>query len=121
MGIFSVLGDWPLSYDVFAGESASRGKESIFFLELELRDNRGFITGELEKYSVVKDEEAHRPVVLRDAKRKSSVELDEDLAMAGDRVPIDLADALTVQISYQARAQPLEETQTAGTDQWEEA
>ncbi len=104
--VFSVLEEMPLSFELFTGESVSRKNDLIFFLEIRLRNDSGFITGELVKYAVVKDEELHRPVVLRDVYFKLTAD-EIYQPLEGERVLIDLADALVVQVVYQDRAQAL--------------
>lgn len=108
IGIFSILEERPLSYQLFTGESVKRRRDLIFFLQLRLRGSGEFITGELAQYAVVKDEEPHRLVVLIDAQSKIAAE-DQYCPMDGDRLVIDLADALSVQISYRERDEALDE------------
>ena len=102
-GVFAVLEERPLSFEVFSGEAVSRKTDLIYFLEIQLREDKGFITGKLAKYAIVKDEESHRPVVLTDAQFKMTAG-DSYTPMEGDRVLIDLADALLVQVSYHSLA-----------------
>ena len=106
LSIYSLLDEKPLAFELFTGEAISRRTDLIYFIELQLRDGKGFITGELIKYAVVKDEEQHRPIVLRDAHFKLAAEGVYE-AMQGDRVQLDLADALLIQVSYQEREQAL--------------
>ncbi|HEY0785467.1 MAG TPA: hypothetical protein VGD62_06310 [Acidobacteriaceae bacterium] len=106
LNIFSLLEERPLSFELFTGESVSRGTDLIFFLEVQLREDRGFITGELVKYALVRDEEPHRPVILRDAQFKATADKAYH-PMEGERILIDLADALLVQVSYREREQAL--------------
>ena len=117
LGILSLLEERPLSFDLFTGEAAERRTDLIYFLEVQLREDRGFITGELVKYAIVKDEEAHRPVVLRDAQFKLTAG-DTYTPMEGDRVLIDLADALLVQVSYRERAQAIAEMEEDPAGAW---
>jgi hypothetical protein len=58
----------------------------------------------------VKDEESHRPVLLRDVYFKLAPG-DEYEPMEGDRILVDLADALLVQVSYKEREQALADAQ----------
>ena len=104
--MFALFEERPLSFELFSGEAVNRKTDLIYFLEIQLRDEKGFVTGELAKYAIVKDEESHRPVVLRDAQFKLTAG-DTYTPMEGDRVLIDLADALLVQVSYKERAQAL--------------
>jgi hypothetical protein len=106
LGISALLQERPLSFELFTGEAVSRKANLIYFLEIQLRDDKGFVTGELVKYAIVKDEESHRPVVLRDAHFKLRAE-DEYQPMSGERVLVDLADALLLQVSYRDREQAL--------------
>jgi len=110
LGIFSLLEERPLSFEMFTGEAVSRRTDLIYFLELQLRDEKGFVTGELVKFAIVKDEEPHRPILLRDAQFKHD-RGDDYKPMEGDRILIDLADALLVQVSYRERAQVLMDEQ----------
>lgn len=110
LGIFSLVEARPLAFELFSGESYARGTDLIFFLELQLREENGFVTGELVKYAIVKDEEPHRPVVLRDVFFKKTA--DEDYRpIKGDRLLIDLADALFVHVSYRDRADAIADLQ----------
>jgi hypothetical protein len=102
LGIFGLFGERPLSFEIFTGEAVSRKTDLVYFLEIRLRDDKGFVTGKLASYAIVKDEEVHRPVLLQDAQFKLAAD-DAYQPMEGDRVLIDLADALLVQVSYRER------------------
>jgi hypothetical protein len=93
----------PLSFQLFTGESINRRCDLIYFLEIRLRTSGDFITGELVNYAVVRDEEPHRLVVLRDVQRMGSSE-EQYALMEGDRLVLDLADAEWFQVSYQEKA-----------------
>jgi hypothetical protein len=98
--IFSVLDESPISYEIFSRPSLAAGKEQIVFLELELRESAGFLTGEVEQYAIVRDEEPHKPVVLRDAWYRAT-KAEEYERLDSSRTLVDLSDALVVNVSYQ--------------------
>jgi len=98
-GIFSVLEEKPVSFNIFGGEEVKQNRALVFFVEIQLRDDKGFITGKVTNYAVVRDEEQHRLIVLQEAQfRPISSDLYEP--MRGQRLLFNLADALTMQVSY---------------------
>lgn len=101
-GIFSILDERPISYEIFSGLSVDSSREQIVFLEIELKGNGGFIAGQVMQYAIVKDEEPHKPVVLSDVWYKAN-RSDDYGKSASDRVLVDLSDAMVVNIAYRGK------------------
>ncbi len=99
LSIFSVLEEKPISFDIFGGEAVRRKRSLVFFIEVRLRDDKGFITGEILNYAVVRDEEQHRLIVLKEAQFRLTSS-DPYEPVRGERLLLDLADALTMQVFY---------------------
>ncbi len=97
--VFSILEEKPVSFDIFGGEEIKQNRALVFFIEIQLRDDKGFITGKVSSYAIVKDEEQHRLIVLQEAQFRP-VSSDSYEPMRGERLLFDLADALTMQVFY---------------------
>jgi hypothetical protein len=46
LGIFALLEERPLSFELFSGEAVNRKTDLIYFLEIQLRGDKGFVTGD---------------------------------------------------------------------------
>jgi hypothetical protein len=97
IGIDAILEERPLSYEVFKPRKDERGNDLLVFLELRMRDDKGFYIGQLNKIGIVADEEAHKPVYLRFVKFRAVDKPDYE-AIDGDGLWLDMADTLSVAI-----------------------
>jgi hypothetical protein len=89
----SLLVDLPMVFDVFHQE----GFSGITFVELEMKGDGGYYTGQLAEYALVPDAEPHKPVYLEKVLFRSA----EDSTyhpIDADGVWFDLADAVSVRI-----------------------
>lgn len=67
------------------------------FVELQLKENRGSVTGVVAGFSIANDEESHKLLYLKDVYQKSSGRsMYHKLDVDG--ILVDMADAVTVQI-----------------------
>lgn len=76
-----------------------KGTPNSVFVEIELRDEQGFYSGQVSQYAIVKDEEPHKPIVLIDVWFKlTREETYKEITQTGVSLMLDLADALTVSV-----------------------
>ncbi|MHB1701725.1 MAG: DUF6338 family protein [Acidobacteriaceae bacterium] len=103
-GVRGILGEHPVIYEVLNEKLDGNGIPRIVFVELEMKDGLGFYSGQLDQFSIVKDEEPHKPVFLINAWfKKERTEIYKRLE--ADGVMIDLADAAILQIKQVAAGQ----------------
>ena len=76
------------------------------FVEIELRDEQGFYSGQVSQYAIVKDEEPHKPIVLIDVWFKQNRQ-SEYTKIDTDGILLDLADAIAVLVK-QVSGTPLD-------------
>ena len=95
-GVTGLLGERPIIYEMLNPDITDRVEKSVY-VEIELRDQRGFYSGQVSQYAIVKDEEPHKPIVLIDVWFRYSRDA-EYVRLQPDSVMLDLADALTVSV-----------------------
>ncbi len=97
-GISDILGESPIIYELLNPEII-KGTPNSVFVEIELRDEQGFYSGQVSQYAIVKDEEPHKPIVLIDVWFKlTREETYKEITETGVSLMLDLADALTVSV-----------------------
>lgn len=100
-GIRGLLGERPIIYEALTPSLDDAGNEQILFLEVELKDSAGFYAGQVASYTVLKDEEPHKLILLKSPFFKSArLAAYEELHC--DQLLLDLTDVLVLQV----RAQP---------------
>lgn len=98
LGFSGLLGERPIIYEAFSPEPAKLGDDSpLVFVEIELKDGAGFYSGQVSQFSILRDDEPHKPVYLINAYYKTERSASYSDVDA-DGILIDLADALVVQV-----------------------
>lgn len=93
LGIPTLLVERPIVYDVFDAGRLDR----YTFLELEMKDERGFYSGLLAEYALVPDQEPHKLVYLQQVQyRATRTDVYEEIE--SDGMLLDLADVLTLRV-----------------------
>jgi len=100
-GITALLGEQPIIYEALNPKTNAAGTAYLVFVELEMKDNAGFYSGQLRQFAIVKDEEPHKPLYLINAlfTRTLSEAYQE---VAADGVLLDLADVVQLQVKQVA-------------------
>ena len=93
-GVTGLLGERPIVYEVLNPELVKGIAKSVY-VEIELRGQLGFYSGQVSQYVIVKDEEPHKPIVLIDVWFKPTREGDYT-RVETDGILLDLADAIAV-------------------------
>jgi len=96
-GVRGILSEHPAIYGALRPDLDADGRLNYIVVEAQLRDSMGFYTGQVASYSISKDEDAHKLVLLRDA----SFRPDDDsqyLPVSNKTVLLDLADVLVLRI-----------------------
>jgi hypothetical protein len=73
------------------------GTANSVYVEIECKDRRGFYSGQVSQYAIVKDEEVHKPIVLIDVWFKSTLESEYE-RVETDSIMLDLADAVAIRV-----------------------
>jgi hypothetical protein len=93
-GVTGLLGERPIIYEVLNPSLDSDGTKSVF-VELEMKGEVGFYSGQLSQFAIVKDEDPHKPIFLIDVWYKQG-RSDDYVQVETDGIMIDLADAVTL-------------------------
>lgn len=97
-GIQGLLGERPIVYEAFSPRlRSSDGLSYLVFVELEMKDGRGFYAGQLSEFSILKDNEPHKPVYIISAYFKLNRD-DEYERVQADGVLLDLSDTVLVRV-----------------------
>lgn len=96
-GLRGIIGEHPAIYVALRPDLDEHGRQKVVFVEAELRDSKGFYTGQVASYSLARDEEAHKLVLLRDAWFRPDAS-SENEPVQSDTVLIDLTDVLVLRI-----------------------
>jgi hypothetical protein len=97
-GIRGLIAEQPAIYTALRPTLAPDGSENLVIIEAELRDSKGFYIGQVASYSIARDEEPHKIVLVRNA-QFSQDNLSEYGPIQPGTLLIDLADVLTLKIS----------------------
>jgi len=96
-GIRGLLGERPIIYEALTPPLDKAGNEQILFLEAELKGSAGFYAGQVSSYTVLKDEEPHKLVLLKSPFFKPNRVSDYE-ELSCDQLLLDLADVLVLQV-----------------------
>lgn len=97
-GIRGTIGEQPAIYTALKPELDEYDRQKYVFVEAELRGSKGFYTGQVSDYSLSKDEDPHKLVLLRNTRYRSDDSTDYGPVTPGETVLIDLADVLILRI-----------------------
>ena len=97
-GIRGLIAEQPPIYTALRPELDEDGEEKAVLIEAELRDERGFYIGQVASYSISRDEDAHKLILLRQAQFSKDRASDYGPPGSGT-VLIDLADALVLRVT----------------------
>ena len=95
VGIRGILAERPIIYEVLNPEMRD-GVQKLVFVELEMKSDVGFYSGQLDQFAIVKDEQPHKPIFLINVWwKKNRAEQYEQLE--SDGLMVDLADVAILQ------------------------
>jgi len=97
-GIRGLIAEQPAIYTALRPQLGEDGEELAVLIEAELRDGRGFYIGQVDSYSISRDEDTHKFVLLRQAQFSQDRVSDYETPKPGT-VLIDLADVLVLRIT----------------------
>jgi len=97
-GIRGLIAEQPAIYTALRPQLSDDGEENAVLIEAELRDGRGFYIGQVDSYSISRDEDTHKFVLLRQAQFSQDRVSDYETPRSGT-VLIDLADVLVLRIT----------------------
>lgn len=97
-GIRGVIAEQPAIYTALRPGLGKDGQENVVLVEAELRDGCGFYIGQVASYSISKDEDAHKLLLLRQAQYSKDRVSDYGPPGSGT-VLIDLADVLVLRVT----------------------
>ncbi len=97
LGVTHSLGERPMTYQVFDPRPDAWGDPCVVFIEAEMKGDLGFYSGQLKHYALVKDAEAHKPIVIESAWYKKRRE-DAYESVEASIVMLDLGDVVTLQV-----------------------
>lgn len=95
-GVTGLLGEKPIIYEVL-NPLIQNGTQKSVFVEIEMKDQRGFYSGQVSQFAIVKDEEPHKPIYLIDVWFKQDRE-SAYKEVQTDGIMIDLADVATMSV-----------------------
>ncbi len=96
-GIRGLLSERPIIHDALTSSLDEIGNEQIVFIEAEMKDKTGFYAGQVASYTILKDEEPHKLVLLKSAYFKSD-RTDDYRQLDCDQLLLDLADVVVLQV-----------------------
>ncbi|MBW4037413.1 MAG: hypothetical protein HIU91_00815 [Acidobacteria bacterium] len=93
----SLIGERPIVYEAFSPRrEGPDNTPNLVFVEVEMKGGLGFYAGQLHQFSILSDEEPHKPIYLANAWFKL-LRADEYQVIEADGILLDLAE--TVQVS----------------------
>jgi len=92
-----LLAGGSILYDVLFPETDGSGESKLVFVEAVLKDKEGTYSGQVEAFSVLRDEEPHKLLYMIDVYRKQDGEAEYE-RLEVDGVLIDLGDVLTLSV-----------------------
>lgn len=95
-GVTGLLGERPIVYELLNPEIVN-GTANRVYVEIECKDRRGFYSGQVSQYAIVKDEEPHKPIIMIDVWFKSTLEVEYE-KVETDSIMLDLADAVAIRV-----------------------
>jgi len=94
-GVTGLLGEKPIIYEILSANVSGDGTEYKVFVELEMKNQLGFYSGQVSQFAIVRDEEPHKPIYLIDAAYRQTL-ADDYVLIESDGVLLDLADVAQV-------------------------
>jgi hypothetical protein len=87
----------PIIYNALLPDLDETGGRRDVFVEIDLKDNQGSITGRVASFSIANDEESHKLIYLKEVYRRKLQDAPYE-KLDADGMLVDFADAITVQI-----------------------
>lgn len=96
-GVEGLLGERPIIYEVLNSGMGHETAQSVF-VEIEMKDSRGFYSGQVSQFAIIRDEEPHKPIFLIDVwfKKERSDDYEQ---VKTDGLMLDLSETATLQVS----------------------
>jgi hypothetical protein len=111
-GVRGIFGEYPAIYGALRPDLDADGRLKYVLVEAQLRDSKGFYTGQVASYSISKDEDAHKLILLRDASFRPD-DASEYLAVRDKTILLDLADILVLRIQQIPQSSLIQESKAA--------
>jgi hypothetical protein len=111
-GVRGIFGEHPAIYGALRPDLDADGRLNYVLVEAQLRDSKGFYTGQVASYSISKDEDAHKLILLRDASFRPD-DASHYIPVSNKTVLLDLADVLVLRIQQLPRSTLIQESQAA--------
>ncbi len=108
-GVRGVFGEHPAIYVALRPDLDADGRLNYVLVEAQLRDSKGFYTGQVSSYSISKDEDAHKLILLRDASFRPD-DASQYIPVNDKTVLLDLADVLVLRIQQLPRSSLIQES-----------
>jgi len=102
-GVRGVIVEHPAIYTAMRPDLDEHGREKYVFVEAELRNSKGFYAGQVSNYSVSRDEDPHKLVLLRNVSYSPDDSTDYGPVISSQSVLLDLADVLVLRIQQASR------------------
>jgi hypothetical protein len=96
-----LLAGRPIIYDALFPEEDETGKSKLVFVELVLKDNGGTYIGQVEAFSITRDEEEHKLLYMIDVYRRENTD-SSFRKLAVDGMLIDLSEVVTLSVLQMA-------------------
>ena len=87
----------PIIYDALFPEEDRSGKSKLVFAELVLKDNGGTYIGQVEAFSITRDEEEHKLMYMIDVYRRGNSDGSFE-KLSVDGMLIDLSEVMTLSV-----------------------
>jgi len=87
----------PIIYSALFPDLDANGDRKDVFVEAELKDDQGSITGRVASFSIANDEESHKLIYVEEVYRKAAGSNHYE-KLDADGMLLDVADAITIQI-----------------------
>jgi hypothetical protein len=87
----------PIIYDALFPEEDETGKSKLVFVELVLKDDGGKYIGQVEAFTITRDEEEHKLLYMIDVYKENSEDGSFE-EMPTDGMLVDLADVVTMSV-----------------------
>jgi hypothetical protein len=87
----------PIIYDALFPEEDETGKSKLVFVELVLKDNGGTYIGQVEAFTITRDEEEHKLLYMIDVYKENPAD-HTFTEMPTDGILVDLADVVTMSV-----------------------
>lgn len=104
MGINGLLIEKPIIYEALSPKIDEQNRPFLVFVEVQMKDDKGFYSGQLSQFAIVKDEEPHKPIFLINVWYKKNPK-DKYEQIEADGVMLDLADSVHLFVEQVPRSQ----------------